>query len=216
MLNVPRVNPVPGLSVALLRMLTVPLPPATVITPLPLSTALLVRTRLFWKKFVPSPVNCSVAALLPLPTTKSTPLLITDRPMPSVPPFKSTWAPPLVAMRLLTQSAPPLITSQLVLRVAVPTPTASVPTLVTKPPFRVNTLPVAAPVPIVILALNKFQVVPALTVTELLEEPAPRLRPPVQTVALVTLIRLLAPPLPPMVTSPALETTLPTEPPSIL
>ena len=109
MANVPRVSPVPGLIIALLRMLTVPLPPATVITPLPLSTALLVRTRLFWKKFVPSPVNCSVAALLPLPTTKSVLLLMAERPRANVPLLSTTRLLAVVATNELTQSAPPLI-----------------------------------------------------------------------------------------------------------
>ena len=77
--NVPGPTPLPrpGVSTPLFRMLTVPLPPATVSVPVPASAPLFVMTRLFWNRCWPLPPlsSCNVAACTPSPTAKSTPLL---------------------------------------------------------------------------------------------------------------------------------------------
>ena len=96
---------------------------------------------------------------------------------------------------------PPVKTTRLLLLLA-----TNVPTLVITPPLSVSTLLDERPVPITKLLFSMFHTVPpSLTVTVLFDEPAPMVRPLLQTVALVTNIELAPPPLAPMVIKPLFE-----------
>ena len=83
-------------------------------------------------------------------------------------------------------NVPPLKSIWLLLLVAY-----SVPILEITPPLSVSRLLEDRPLPMTTLLFIMFQnVPPSLTVTVLLDEPAPMVKPPIQTVALVTIIWL--------------------------
>ena len=102
---------------------------------------------------------------------------------------------------MFTLNVPPVKTIRLLLLLA-----NSVPTLLITPPFNVSTLLDDTPVPSTRLPFSMFHTMPpSLTVTALLDAPAPMVRPVLQTLALVTVIVLLLPPVLPTVISPLFE-----------
>ncbi|MCG3150666.1 MAG: hypothetical protein PCFJNLEI_04157 [Verrucomicrobiae bacterium] len=89
-------------------------------------------------------------------------------------------------------------------------------TFVSAAPSIVSELPFAAAVPTVKSCPSRFHVVLPSTVTVLFDEPEPTTTaPPLRRLALVMVIVLFRPPAAPMVIAP-FDTTLPTDPPSIL
>ena len=101
----------------------------------------------------------------------------------------------------------------------VPPPTVTKPALVIVAPVMLKMLLAEEVVrtlvamPTVTLLPSMFHVTLLRTLTVLLDEPLPTIRPAVQTVALVTDIELTPPAAPPMVTIPLLEKILPIDPP---
>ena len=123
-------------------------------------------------------------------------------------------APP--AMLLVTSNC---LTKRLpAFNVSVPTPltvpTATVPTLVSTPPFMTRLLLDDKPLPMVRLPANRSQVTSPLplTVTVLLDEPLPITRPLLHTCALVTVMVLVAPPLPTVINPLETSTCVPAPP----
>ena len=113
------------------------------------------------------------------------------------------------------ENCPPLTMKLLLLALAALMPTYRLATFVTVPPLIVTELLVAPDAePTVMLLLSRFHVVPASTVTLLLDVPlAPKVRPALQRLALVV-IMVLRPSLLPTVIRLLETVTIPAPPPT--
>ncbi|MCG3150660.1 MAG: hypothetical protein PCFJNLEI_04151 [Verrucomicrobiae bacterium] len=150
---------------------------------------------------------------MPLPTVSCRPPKSHRALLPETVTVLLLPALPIVLFTVLN-NRPPLVTAKVLPLAPAKLPTVTAPTLVTRPPLIVISLPTATPLPIVRLPASMFHVVLPNTLTVLLDVPLPTVTAPLQSCALVTDIVLKPPEMPRTIVP--FETTLPTEPPSIL